>query len=251
MDFPDEWYNQACTYSAPPWPFRSANQIAINFDTSAQGIDALLPPHVELDLEPDGSARCEIRVCFYEWSVYGPFHECYVLVRARHKGETVWFLPLIMTDNDIPMSGGREVWGYAKKIARMSWNWNASTAGQVHFTMERPSGVPLLLATFAPYRRAQPSERVGYHVMSHRHITGGSGSTISELVLVGGSKALQVSANGELDMWAGRASLTMPAESAADPWHLFRPTTIHSAYWMITDFALEPGRVVDDLTQAQ
>ena len=242
------WFNQANTYPAPPWAFRGSNQIAINFDAEADAIAAVLPPGVTMDLEPDGSARCEIRICWYPWSVYGPFHECYVLVRTRHKDETVWFLPLIMTDNDIPTSCGREVWGYAKKLATMSWQWGAHTGGQVVFTMERPAGVRLLTATFAPHRRALPTERVGHHVMSHRHITGGNGNTTSELILVGGSKALHVSANGELDMWAGQGSISVPSASLDDPWHFVKPTRINNAYWMITDFALEPGRVVDDLT---
>ena len=216
------------------------------FDAHAEGLASLLPAHVEIDADDEGLVRCEIRVCWYPWSSYGPFHETYLLVRARHHGELIWFLPVIMTDNEVPLAAGREVWGYAKKIASMQWRFDATTAGQVLFTMERPQGQRLLTVTFAPQRRAQPSERVGYHVMSHRHITGSSG-TVSELVLLGGSKTLRRSANGELDLWFGVGSVTVGAASALDPWHLARPVRVHGAFWQISDFALEPGRVVDDL----
>jgi acetoacetate decarboxylase len=235
-------------YSFAPWPFRGAEQISFVIDADAHPLAELLPPGVEIDAGSDGLVRCEVRICWYPRSAFGPFHETYVLVRARHHGELIWFLPLIMTDNDLPLSGGREVWGYAKKLAAMSWQWGRHTAGQVLFTMERPAGQRILTATFAPTRLADPSERVGYHVMSHRHITGGTGDTLSELVLLGGSKALQRNSRGDLALWAGTGGLTLDAHSAIDPWHLVRPREIHASYWQISDFALSPGRVVDDLT---
>jgi acetoacetate decarboxylase len=238
-------------YSAPPWPFRGAEQISFVLDAEAAPLTELLPPGVVIDAGADGLVRCEVRICWYPWSAFGPFHETYILVRARHQDETIWFLPLIMTDNDLPLSGGREVWGYAKKLAVMSWQWGPHTAGQVLFTMERPAGQRLLTAAFAPTRRADPAERVGHHVMSHRHLVGGSNTTISELVLIGGSKALQRNTQGDPALWAGTGSLTVNASSVTDPWHLVRPRKIHASYWQISDFALAPGRVVGDLTLAR
>lgn len=243
-------YSQAEAYPRPPWPFRGADQISYVLDTDAAGWQALLPPGVELELTDEGHARAEIRVCWYPWSTFGPFHETYVIVRARHGGDVVWFLPLIMTDSDIPMSAGREAWGYAKKIAVMSWQWDATTAGQVLFTMDRPAGNRLLTTTFTPTRQADPSERHGHPVMSHRHITGSSG-TKSELIVLGGAKALQTDAQGNPHLWAGHGSVTIPGDSVVDPWHLARPIRVVAAYWQRSDFALVPGRIVGDLTQAQ
>jgi acetoacetate decarboxylase len=243
-------YCQAEAYPHPPWPFRGADQIAFVLDTEASGWSALLPPGVDLDLTDDGDARAEIRVCSYPWSTFGPFLETYVIVRARHQDQVVWFLPLIMTDSDIPLSAGREAWGYAKKMALMSWQWNATTAGQVLFTMDRPAGQRLLTASFMPVRQADPAERHGHPVMSHRHITGSSG-TISELIVLGGSKALQSDAAGMPVLWAGQGSIDVSAASPSDPWQLAGPKRILGAYWQRSDFALTPGRVVDDLTPAR
>lgn len=240
-------YSQAEAYPRPPWPFRGADQISFIIDTQADGWRTLLPPGVSLDLTEEGYARAEIRVCWYPWSTFGPFHETYIIVRARYGDDTVWFLPVIMTDSDIPLSAGREAWGYAKKIAVMDWRWDPSTAGQVMFTMDRPAGHRLLAATFTPTRQADPSERHGHPVMSHRHLSGASG-TRSELVVLGGSKSLQVDAQGKPRLWAGTGSVTMPGSSIADPWHLARPIRIRGAYWQTSDFALTPGRVVGDLT---
>lgn len=240
-------YSQAQAYPRPPWPFRGADQVSIIIDTVADGWLPLLPPGVELDLTDDGYARVEIRICWYPWSTFGPFHETYAIVRARHGEQTVWFLPLIMTDSDIPLSAGREAWGYAKKIAVMSWQWDQHSSGQVLFTMDRPARQRLLTATFQPMRQADPAERTGHPVMSHRHLVGSSG-TRSELVVLGGSKAIQRDAQDRPQLWAGRASVTVPGNSTSDPWHLLAPQRVIGAYWQRSDFALVPGRVVADLS---
>lgn len=243
-------YCQAQAYPRPPWPFRGADQISFILDTEVSGWTALLPPGVTIDPTPEGFARAEVRVCSYPWSTFGPFLETYMIVRARHGDDIVWFLPLIMTDSDIPLAAGREAWGYAKKLAVMSWQWDATTAGQVMFTMDRPAGQRLLTATFTPTRQADPSERHGHPVMSHRHLVGSSG-TVSELVVLGGSKAIQRDAQDRPLLWAGHGSLTVPAASSADPWHVVTPIRVAGAYWQRSDFALTPGRVVGDLTQAR
>lgn len=239
-------YNQAEAYPRPPWPFRGAEQISYVIDTDPAGWSAVLPPGVEIDPTQDGLARAEIRVCWYPWSTFGPFHETYLIVRARHGDSIVWFLPLIMTDSDIPLSAGREAWGYAKKIAVMRWQWDQRSAGQVLFTMDRPLGHRLLTATFTPTRQADPSERHGHPVMSIRHLVGASGIT-SELVVLGGTKALQHDAQRLPKLWAGIGSVDLNGEGA-DPWGIARPIRCLGAYWQTSDFALTPGRIVDDLT---
>lgn len=243
-------YCQAQAYSRPPWPFRGAEQIAYVMDTDPGEWPGLLPPTVELDPTPEGLARCEVRVCWYPWSAFGPFHETYIIVRCRHADRTVWFLPLIMTDNDIPLSAGREAWGYAKKLAVMEWRWNAHTAGQVLFTMDRPAGQRLMTTTFRATRQADPAERHGHPVMSWRHLPGSAG-TLSELVVLGGSKALRSDAAGRPVLWAGEGSVDLSGVSPLDPWHLARPVEVLTAYWQTSDFALAPGHVVERLTPAQ
>ncbi|MHC8497161.1 MAG: acetoacetate decarboxylase family protein [Actinomycetes bacterium] len=240
-------YSQADLYSRPPWPFRGAEQISFVFDAHAEGLQALMPPGVTIDPTPEGYARCETRVCWYPWSTFGPFHETYVIVRVQHRGDVYWMLPLIMTDSDVPLAAGREAWGYAKKLAVMDWQWNAQTAGQVLFTMERPAGHRLLTATFRPTRQADPAERQGHPVMSHRHLAA-AGGVSSQLVALGGTKALHKDAAGKAQLWAGEGSLDMPSVSSVDPFSLARPIRVHQAFWQCSDFALAPGRVVDDLS---
>jgi hypothetical protein len=50
-------------------------------------------------------------------------------------------------------------------------------------------------------------------------------------------------------LFTGRASLTMDAVSAADPWHLLAPTRLLRGYFGVYDFDLTHGVVVKDYLQ--
>ena len=242
----------ASLYPPPPYEFRDAQQVSVCFTAEAAGLAPLLPPGLEV---ADSPAQCEIRVCHYGWSVFGPFRESYVLVRVRDRaGALYWYLPLIFTDNEVPLAAGRELWGYPKKLAVMNWNWGGATAGlptgeMLHFTTERPSGSTLFSVTFTPERQAQPAERRGLPVVSHRFLPAsqeGRPPAADELILVSYAKALQHDASGNPRLWAGTGSLTIGSQSSVDPWHLFEPIEMATAYWQVSDFALPAGVVLHD-----
>ncbi len=53
------------------------------------------------------------------FSTFGPYHEAYVMIRARFEDTMFLYQPFIFTDNEIPLVAGRELWGFAKKLAVM------------------------------------------------------------------------------------------------------------------------------------
>ncbi len=242
----------ASLYPSPPYEFRDAEQISICFTANPESVAQLLPPGLEV---ADSSARCEIRLCCYHWSTFGPFLETYALIRVRDQtGRLVWYLPLIFTDNEVPLAAGRELWGYPKKLAYMRWSWGRSDRDRpsnelLHFSTERPSGSALFSATFTPERQADPSERHGLSVICLRYLPPsevGRAPAAHELIELGTPKTIQRDATGAQKFWAGKASLTMIARSQIDPWFLLTPLEITGAFWQISDFALPMGTVVHD-----
>ena len=172
----------ASLYGPPPYEFRDAEQVSVCFTADPAGLAALLPPGLEVADDP---AQCEVRVCNYHWSAFGPFHEAMHwsgsgIERARCTGTC----PLIFTDNEAPLAAGRELWGYPKKLAMMTWGWGGPPGDRpanelLHFAVERPSGTTLASVTFAPERQADPAERHGLPVVSHRFlppVAGGQGA---------------------------------------------------------------------------
>jgi hypothetical protein len=57
---------------------------------------------------------------------------------------------------------------------------------------------------------------------------------------------LHTSADGTPKLWTGRASVSMDARSAVDPWHLLAPTRILQGWFGVFDFDLGYGTVVHD-----
>lgn len=242
----------ASLYPAPPYRFVGAEQVSVCFTADAARVQRLLPPGLAPAEDP---VPCEVRVCWYPWSVFGPFHESYALVQVRDDdGNRYWYLPLIFTDNEAPLAAGRELWGYPKKLALMTWAWGEGAPDGVRgehlrFTAERPAGAPLFTVTFAPERLVDPASRHGLPVVSHRYLPpahDGLPPAADELIAVSYSKTLQRDAGGNPWLWSGRGSFSVGARSEVDPWHLFEPVEVGAAYWQVSDFDLPAGTVLRD-----
>ena len=240
----------ASLYGPPPYEFRDAEQVSVCFTAHAQGLAALLPPGLEV---ADNPAQCEIRVCNYRWSTFGPFHESYALIRVRDSsGVLYWYLPLIFTDSEAPLAAGREIWGYQKKLAKMTWSWGKPSDPMafnelLHFDVERPRGSTLISITFMPERLANPAERHGFPVVSHRYLPPsqlGRLPAADELIMVEYLKTLQRDATGAVKLWAGKGSISIGTRSEIDPWYLLDPIAITGGYWQVSDFSLPVGVIL-------
>ena len=253
MDRPPAGFSMpraASLYPEPPYRFVGAEQVSVCFTADADRVRRLLPPGLEPAADP---VPCEVRVCWYPWSVFGPFHESYVLVQARDEQDSrYWYLPLIFTDNEAPLAAGRELWGYPKKLALMTWDWggNGATSDELlRFTAQRPADAPLFTVTFAPERLADPAGRHGLPVVSHRYLPpaqAGLPPAADELIAVAYSKTLQRDATGSPKLWAGRGSFSIGHRSETDPWYLLEPREVTGAFWQVSDFDLPAGTVLRD-----
>jgi len=241
----------ASLYPRPPYEFRRADQAWVQYEADAESVARLLPPGVVADSDPP---ICEAWVCCYPWTTFGPYHEAFLMVRVVVDGVRYWYQPVIFTNNEVPLGAGREIWGFAKKLAVMRWDWGGAAAGgtqgeQLLFTVERPAGQRIMTLTMVPERFVDPSDREALPVLSFRHLPpseAGRPPAASELVRLDIEGALYVGADGRPEFWTGRGSVNMPAETDIDPWYLLRPTRVLGAYWTTSDFSLPLGRVVKD-----
>ena len=239
----------AGTYMQPPYLYRGMEDIFIAYETEREGVEALLPP----GLEPAD----EVPVCiawgrWIPFSSFGPYHEAYVMIRADFEGQTFLYQPFIFTDNEIPLVAGRELWGFAKKLAvmeRTSGGGSDPFGEQMLFTVERPRGQRIMTMAIACERKTDPSELEDLPVLSMRLIPNaeaGQPPSIAELVRLDVEGALHTSADGSPQLFSGRASLTMDARSPVDPWHLLQPTRIVQGWFGVFDMDLYQGKVIHD-----
>jgi acetoacetate decarboxylase len=223
--------------------------IFIAYEAGRAGVESLLPP----GLEPAD----EVPVCiawgrWVPFSSFGPYHEAYVMVRVRLGDETYLYQQFIFTDNEIPLVAGREIWGFAKKLATMKRN--SGGAGQpfgeqMLFTTERPAGQRIMTMSIVCDALADPGELDDLPVLSMRLIPNAEEHkppSVCELVRLDVSASLHRSADGSPMLFTGRASISMDAVSLVDPWHLLAPAKVLQGWFGTYDFDLTHGVVVKD-----
>ena len=232
-------------YPPPPYEFRRARQTWVVYEADPAPIAPLLPDGVELDGDP---AVCAAWACHYPVSSFGPYLEAYVVVRVVVGGERFWYQPVIVTDAEAPMAAGREIWGYGKKLAHLTWSGQDSGGPgteQLVMTVERPAGVRLMTLSMCPDRLIDGPELIGLETaemlptLSHRVIPG----LVDELVAIDARPKSYRGADGRLELWRGRGHVELHG-TAGDPWHVFGPTRVLDAFSACTDFVLPVGRVV-------
>ena len=235
-------------YAPPPYIYRGVEDIFVAYEADPAGVAALLPPGLE--------AADEVPTCiawgrWIPFSTFGPYHEAYVMIRASFEGQTYLYQPFIFTDNEIPLVAGREIWGFAKKLATMKRS-SGGSGGEMYgeqmlFTTERPIGQRIMTMSFVADALQDPSELEDLPVLSTRIIPSaeeGRPPSVAELVRLDVKAPLHRSANGTPMLFTGRASVTMDAQSPVDPWHLLAPKKIIQGWFGVFDFDLTHGKVI-------
>jgi acetoacetate decarboxylase len=235
----------ASLYPAPPHHFLGAKNAWARYEADPKAVASLLPPGVVVD-DP---CICELWVCDYPSTTFGPYLEAYIHVRVKLDGVAYWYLPIIYTDREPALAAGREIWGYPKKLATMEWREEAE---QIIFTIERPVGKRLVTFTISRDRLAEPKEVDRLPILSLRFIPQSdpdrkpAAAELVRLDVVGGLHTTPVLGNV---LWAGRSSVSIDSPSNMDPWHLFQPidpTKIQSGFVQTVNFSLPLGKVVKD-----
>src|SRR5262249_11558173 len=198
----------------PPYLSRGVEDIFIAYEADRAGVESLLPP----GLEPaDETPVCIAWGRWIPFSSFGPYHEAYVMVRASLDGETYLYQPFIFTDNEIPLVAGREIWGFAKKLATMkrsSGGAGEPFGEQMLFTTERPAGQRIMTMSIVCDAIADPDELEALPVLSMRLIPNAEADkppSVCELVRLDVAAPLHRSADGTPMLFTGRASLSMDA----------------------------------------
>lgn len=240
-------------YPPPPYEFRGARQTWVVYEADAAAIANLLPPGVVPDSEP---AVCAAWACHYPVSTFGPYLEAYVVVRVEVAGERFWYQPVIVTDAEAPMAAGRELWGYGKKLAHLTWSETAAGGRgteQLVMTVDRPRGLRLMTLSMQRERLVGGAELATLPAaemlptLSHRVIpasVAGQPPLVDELIAVDVRPRAHHGADGRAELWQGRGAIEFGSGSAADQWQHFRPSRILDAFSATTDFTLPLGRLV-------
>ncbi|MGV8872555.1 MAG: acetoacetate decarboxylase family protein [Rhodococcus sp. (in: high G+C Gram-positive bacteria)] len=231
-------------YPAPPYRYRGAESLCIVYETRAEPIRTMLPPGVTIE---SGLATVALVASSYQRTPFGSYREVYVKVGVDFHGERYMFSPMMYADSEGAIAAGRELWGFAKKHADMTFDL---MPGQWAFVASR-GGLPLMEASVACDRIGLPpeSESVSHATLTMKLIpgTGGLGPPdVAQLVATRNKSVAHRDAFGDADCWHGRASLSIHSGSASDALHPFTPVSDCVGWYSHYDADLPAGEVIWD-----
>lgn len=123
------------SYPRGPFRFVDREYLIITYETDPEAIRAALPE----PLEPAPG-----NLAFYEWmkmpdaSGFGDYEESGSGILATYKGEPCNFSVQMYLDNEPPITGGREIWGFPKKYGAPKLQTVRDTlTGTLHYSGER------------------------------------------------------------------------------------------------------------------
>lgn len=102
------------TYPAGPYRFIDREFFIITYETDPALLKAILPPPLEL-LEP--VVKFEF-IRMPDSTGFGDYTESGQVIPVKYKGEEGGFTLSMFLDCHAPIAGGREIWGYPKKLAK-------------------------------------------------------------------------------------------------------------------------------------
>lgn len=227
----------------PPFYYRNMEMMFITYRTDPDAAAAWLPDVMELD-EP---ALATVIVAYYGRSTFGPYHEAMLSFRARLDGKVVSYYPALFTDNEAPLIGGREIWGFAKKLAHIEVRHESEVMLGL---VERPTGNRLLTASMRNVNPLAPEDFVLTPSVSLRMFPSATADTRPEIAqLIGSSLGLKphIGSNGVADLWTGPGSVHYDTPSAVDPWYRIPVLEVVSCISGVFDAELGHGTVLKTL----
>lgn len=227
----------------PPYYYRHMEMMFITYRTDPDAALAWLPEPLELD-EP---ALATVIIAHYGRSTFGPYNEAMLSIRARLDGKLYSYYPALFTDNEAPLIGGREIWGFAKKLARVEVRHESEVMMGL---VERPTGNRLLTATMRNVTPVATEDFALTPSISLKMIpcaTDSAGPALAQLI--GSELALKphIGSNGLPDIWTGPGSVHYDTPSEIDPWYKLPVLECVGCYSGTFDAMLGYGRILKEL----
>jgi acetoacetate decarboxylase len=110
--------------NAPVWNWTDIDVVIVDYLTDANSAAAMLPEQLSTFpiAELPGYAAVKAVWAHYRDTSFGPYNEFMPVIPCLHNGELYLDVPLIYVDNDAAMAAGREIGGWPKKFATITFD---------------------------------------------------------------------------------------------------------------------------------
>lgn len=137
-------------YHAPPYHYLESPAVMVQFETDPTVLRTLVPE----PLVPNEHNHMFVSVSDFVCSGFGRYLELHVFTHAWFRDRLVNYSIYLILDNDVATGAGREIWGFPKKLGRLTLDLRDDV---VRTTVER-GGIVLVDAAVQIARPMSPDE---------------------------------------------------------------------------------------------
>ena len=244
-------------YPGPPWFFRG-HSLTILYESDPKVLREMLPE----PLEPDARNLVTIDAQYMPWSFpLGPCSESGVYIAARYKDKAGSYCPFMFMDSDASIAAGREVYGYPKKLAKISLCFgghplNSMTpdigpvGGEIMTGVVSRCGISLLKISAALIEKGRTDEFLPGFPLGGNHINLRVIPNVDGKPLIRQLTLVEYRAPEDFkvtEAWRGPATISFE-ESPSDPVYKLRPVRILGAVYQRCEITLRAGEVLHTYT---
>jgi acetoacetate decarboxylase len=138
----------------PPGPYRFVDRefLIVSYRTDPDALAAVIPAPLEMT---DPIVKFEF-IRMPDSTGFGDYTEAGQVIPVRFRGETGSYVHAMFLDCEPPIAGGREIWGFPKKLASPELRVEKDTIGGIL----RYGPVPVALATMGYKHRELPHDKI-------------------------------------------------------------------------------------------
>jgi len=222
-------------YGKPPFEYREARQMTVEFQTDPRVLRKLVPP----PLTPNKDAKMFVSSADFLCSGFGRYLEAHVFTHATFQRRLVNFSIYLILDNDVAIGAGREIWGFPKKLGRLTLDMKDDV---VSTTVER-GGCTLINAAVHLAELGTEADLGGTpEWIAHRFIPNVSLSAPPDIDQLTSTTLTNVVTH---DVYKGAATLAF-GSSPADRLEVIPIEKITGGFYFEYRFTLGDGKVVHD-----
>lgn len=224
------------SYPRAPYRFVDREYVIVEYRTDPEALAAVVPEPLEVT-EP--VVKFEF-IRMPDSTGFGDYTECGQVIPVRYRGEDGLYVHSMYLDDDAPIAGGREIWGFPKKLAQPRLaNEGEVIVGTLHYGSQHCATATMGYKHCAadPAKVAKAFEVPNFLIKIIPHVDGGP--RILELVRY---HLIDVTVKGA---WTAPAALALHEHVMADVARL-PVREVLSASHFIADLTLGPGEVVFD-----
>ena len=223
-------------YGKPPLVWKDMDIHLVVYETDMENIERVIP-------EPLKARTNKVIIWHSHFDLgttQGAFSETAVYVQVEYNGMEGDYEPFLYVDNHLPLTGGREIWGYQKKMAEMEMVHEMEAVR----AQTNRLGHEIIKALVVPRYEADmdeiPWSRDGVFSLKYIPSAEEGGTPIRQLVLTEGKFTAQ-----QGKFFGGPASVRFE-RSEIDPTYILEPKRILGGYFGKGDLYLPLGKVVCD-----